>query len=125
MTAKSEIRNKFLTVNKLPYKNVYHISHSLSRFHRNTPAQKNDIPVFIRLELQAKDVGDFQIPGGTYKVYEKDTETLTYIGAASFGIAEGEDVIYEDPLADAKKKYAQKLEKISEHQMLTGCLAPS
>jgi len=93
LSAKSEIRNKFVTKNKLPYKNVYHISHSLSRFHRNTPTQKNDIPVFIRLELQAKNVGDFQIPSGTYKVYEKDGGNLTYIGVGSSKIAEGKDMI--------------------------------
>ena len=38
-------------------------------------------------------MGDFQIPGGTYKVYEKNMRDLTYIGAGSYGIAEGEDVI--------------------------------
>ena len=93
LSAKSEIRNKFVSENKLPYNNVYHISHSLSRFHRNTPTQKNDIPVFIRLELQAKNVGDFQIPSGTYKVYEKDRGNLTYIGVGSSNIAEGKDMI--------------------------------
>ena len=93
LSAKSEIRNKFVTKNKLPYKNVYHISHSLSRFHRNTPTQKNDIPVFIRLELQAKNIGDFQIPSGTYKVYEKDRRNLTYIGVGSSKIAKGKDMI--------------------------------
>ena len=93
LAPKSQIQHKFVIKDELPYKNIYHISHSLSRFHRNTPAHKNDIPVLVRLELLAKDVGNFQIPGGTYKVYEKDTETLTYIGAASFGIAEGEDII--------------------------------
>jgi len=93
LSAKSEIRNKFVTENKLPYKNVYHISHYLSRFHRNIPTQKNDIPVFIRLELQAKNIGDFQIPSGTYRVYEKDGENLTYIGVGSSNIAEGKDMI--------------------------------
>ena len=93
LSAKSEIRNKFVTKNMLPYKTVYHISHSLSRFHRNTPVQKNDIPVFIRLELQAKNVGDFQLPSGTYKVYEKDRGNLTYIGVGSSKIAEGKDMI--------------------------------
>ena len=93
LSAKSQIRNKFLTKNKLPYNNIYHIYHSLSRFHRNTPAYRNDIPVFVRLELSAEDVGDFQIPGGTYKVYEKNRDDLTYIGASSYGIAKGKDVI--------------------------------
>ena len=93
LTAKSEIRNKFLTESKLPYKNVYHISHSLSRFHRNTPTQKNDIPVFIRLELQAKNVGNFQIPRGQYNVYEKEEEDLTFIGSTHYGIVKEKDVI--------------------------------
>ena len=64
LTAKSQIRHKFVTKNKLPYNTVYHISHSLSRYRRNTPAQTTDIPVFVRYELLAKNIGDFQIPGG-------------------------------------------------------------
>ena len=93
LASKSQIRSKFVTENKLPYKNSYHISHSISRFHRNTPAHRNDLPVFVRLELLAEDVGNFQIPGGTYKVYEKNGENLTYIGTGSSGIAEGKDII--------------------------------
>ena len=93
LAAKSQVRNKFVVENNISYKNIYHISHSLSRFHRNTAPQRNDIPVFVRLELSAGDVGDFQLPGGTYAVYEKNKKNLTYIGASSFGIAEDKDVI--------------------------------
>ena len=93
LSANSQIRNKFVTNNKLPFKKIYHISHSLSRFHRNKPAYRNNIPVFVRLELSAENVGDFQIPGGTYKVYDKSGENLTYIGSSSSGIVEGKDVI--------------------------------
>ena len=89
----SQIRHKFVTENKLAYKTVYHISHSLSRFRRNTPAQTNEIPVFVRLKMIAKDIGNFQIPGGTFKVYEKENSSLTYIGTGSSGIAEGDDFI--------------------------------
>ena len=38
-------------------------------------------------------MGVFQIPGGTYKVYEQNKGDLTYIGASLYGIAEGKDVI--------------------------------
>ena len=93
LAQKSQIRHKFVTENKLSYKTVYHISHALSRFRRNTPAQKNDIPVFVRLKLIAKDVGNFQIPVGTFKVYEKENGSLTYIGSGSSGIVEDDDII--------------------------------
>ena len=93
LAQKSQIRHKFVTENKLPYKTVYHISHSLSRFRRNTPAQTNEIPVLVRLQLIAKDVGSFQIPAGTFKVYEKENGSLTYIGSGSSGIVEDDDII--------------------------------
>ena len=93
LPAKSQIRNKFLNKEKLSYNNVYHMSHSLSSYRRNIPAQTTKIPVYIRMELYASDLGNFQIPGGQYKVYEKDENELTYIGAASHGIAAGMDVI--------------------------------
>jgi len=93
LSAKSQIRNKFLNENQLPYNNIYHISHSLSRFRQNTPAYKNNIPVYVRIEFFAKDLGDFQIPGGKYKVYEKNGNDITYIGTSTSGIAEGNDVI--------------------------------
>ena len=93
LAQKSQIRHKFVTVNKLSYKTIYHISHSLSRFRRNTPAQTNEIPVLVRLQLIAKDVGSFQIPAGTFKVYEKENGSLTYIGSGSSGIVADNDII--------------------------------
>jgi len=93
LTAKSQIRHKFVTKNKLPYNTIYHISHSLRRYRRNTPAQTTDIPVFVRYELLAKNIGDFQIPGGIFNVYEKENGNLTYVGAGASGIAEGDDKI--------------------------------
>jgi len=93
LTEKSQIRHKFVTENKLPYNSIYHISHSLSRYRRNTPAQSTDIPVFVRYELMAENIGNFQIPGGTFNVYEKENDKLTYIGAGISGIVEGDDKI--------------------------------
>ena len=93
LAKKSQIRHKFVMENKLPYKTIYHISHSLSRFRRNTPAQTNEIPIYVRLKLKAKDIGDFQIPAGIFKVYEKENGSLTYIGAGSTDIVEGDDII--------------------------------
>ena len=93
LAAKSEIRNKFLTKNKLPYKTVYHISHSLSKYHRNIPTQTTKIPVYIRIELYAYDLGNFQIPRGKYMIYEKNESELIYIGSDYHQIASGIDVI--------------------------------
>jgi hypothetical protein len=45
------------------------------------------------MELYASELGNFQIPKGQYRVYEKDENELTYVGAASHGIAAGTDVI--------------------------------
>ena len=89
----SQIRHKFLTENKLPYNTTYHISHSLNRYRRNTPAQSTDIPVFVRYEIVAKNIGDFQIPGGNFNVYERENGILTYIGVGSSGIVENDDKI--------------------------------
>jgi hypothetical protein len=93
LTAKSQIRHKFVTETKLPFNTIYHISHSLSRYRRNTPAQSTDIPVYVRYELLAKNIGDFQVPGGTYNVYEKVNDNLTYIGVGTSGIVQGDDKI--------------------------------
>ena len=89
----SQIRHKFLTENKLPYNTTYHISHSLNRYRRNTSAQSTDIPVFVRYEIVAKNIGDFQIPGGNFNVYERENDILTYIGVGSSGIVENDDKI--------------------------------
>ena len=89
----SQIRHKFLTENKLPYNTTYHISHSLNRYRRNTPAQSTDIPIFVRYEIVAKNIGDFQIPGGNFNVYERENGILTYIGVGSSGIVENDDKI--------------------------------
>ena len=89
----SQIRHKFLTENKLPYNTTYHIAHSLNRYRRNTPAQSTDIPVFVRYEIVAKNIGDFQIPGGNFNVYERENGILTYIGVGSSGIVENDDKI--------------------------------
>ena len=89
----SQIRHNFLTEDKLSYNTTYHISHYLNRYRRNTPAQSTNIPVFVRYEIVAKNIGDFQIPGGNFNVYERENGILTYIGVGSSGIVENEDEI--------------------------------
>jgi len=89
----SQIRHKFLTNNKLPYNTTYHISHSLNRYRSNTPAQSMNIPVFVRYEIAAKNIGDFQIPGGNFNVYERENGILTYIGSGLSGIVDNDDKI--------------------------------
>jgi hypothetical protein len=41
----------------------------------------------------AKNIGDFQVPRGTYNVYEKENDNLTYIGVGTSGIVQGDDKI--------------------------------
>ena len=93
LKAKSQIRHKFVTNNKLQYNTIYHIFHSLPKYPRNTPAQSTDIPVFVRYELKAKEIGDFQIPGGIFNVYDKENGNLTFIGSGVSSIIENEDKI--------------------------------
>ena len=90
----SQIRHKFLSEDKVPYNSTYHISHSLNRYRKNAPAQSADIPVFVRYEIVAKNIGDFQIPGGNFNLYERKNDILTYIGVGSSGIVENDDKIY-------------------------------
>ena len=90
---KSQVWHQFISTNQIPYESIYHISHSLQRYRRNTEAQSEHIPVYVRLELKAEDIGHFQLPGGSYKVYEKNKETLTYIGVGTSAISEGADKV--------------------------------
>ena len=93
LSPKSQIRHQFISKSKIPYVNIYHISHSLQRYRRNTEAQSQSIPLYVRLELKAEDIGQFQLPGGSFKVYEQNEGTLTYIGVGTSSIVEGVDKI--------------------------------
>ena len=93
LSPKSQVRHQFVSKSEIPYESIYHISHSLQRYRRNTDAQSQNIPVNVRLELRAEDIGRFQLPGGSYKVYEQNDGSLTYIGSGSSSIAEGTDKI--------------------------------
>ena len=93
LSPKSQIRHQFVSKSEILYESIYHISHSLQRHRRNTDAQSQNIPVYIRLELRAEDIGHFQLPGGSYKVYEQNDGSLTYIGSSSSSIVEGADKI--------------------------------
>ena len=93
LAPQSKVWHQFVSTNQIPYENIYHISHSLQRNRRNTEAKTQNIPVFVRLELKAEDIGRFQLPGGSYKVYEQNDGTLTYIGAGTSSISEGADKI--------------------------------
>ena len=93
LSPKSQVRHQFVSKSEIPYESIYHISHSLQRYRRNTDAQSQNIPVYVRLELIAEDIGSFQLPSGSYKVYEQNDARLTYIGSGSSSIAEGTDKI--------------------------------
>ena len=89
----SKTKIKFFNKDNLNYKNVYHISHSLSRHHWKDYEQNTNIPVFIRIEIIASDIGNFQIPSGQYMVYNKNNTELTYIGTAFHSIVSNQDII--------------------------------
>ena len=93
LSSKSQVRHQFVSTSSIPYESVYHISHSLHRYRKNTEAKNQDIPINVRLELIADNIGRFQLPGGSYKVYEQNNGTLTYIGVGMSTIAEGDDKI--------------------------------
>ena len=93
LTPNSQIRHKFVSKSKIPYKSIYHISHSLQRYRRNIETESQDIPIHVRLEIKAEDIGNFQLPSGSYKVYEDNEGTLTYIGFGTSAIVEGVDKI--------------------------------
>ena len=65
----------------------------LLAFIQNQEAQSQNIPVYVRLELKAEDISRFQLPSGSYMVYEQNDGTLTYIGVGISAIAEGTDNI--------------------------------
>ena len=75
------------------YNKVYHITHSLNHYRYNKYSNTEKIPVHVRLELIAQNIGDFQLPSGSYKVYNKQDDNLTYIGTDIYGISQKEDKI--------------------------------
>lgn len=89
----SEVRYKFLDNSSINYNKVYHITHSLNHYRYNKYSNTEKIPVHVRLELIAQNIGDFQLPSGSYKVYNKQDNNLTYIGTDIYGISQKEDKI--------------------------------
>ena len=57
---------------------------------------KENIPVFIQLQLSSNDIGDFQTPQGNYNVFENNHDELTYLGTGYSRIKKGEDLIKLD-----------------------------
>ena len=93
LSPKSQVRHQFVSKSSIPYESIYHISHSLQRSRRNTASKNENIPVYVSIELRAGDIGSFQLPGGSYKVYEQNNVTLTYVGVGISAITEGTDRI--------------------------------
>ena len=89
----SELRYKFLENNSIDFNKIYHITHSLNHYKYSKNNYTEKVPVFVRLELLAENIGDFQIPSGSYKVYNKQNENLTYIGTDIYGISQKKDKI--------------------------------
>lgn len=88
LSSNSEVRYNFLNNKRVSVDKIYHISHSLSRVRRSYPPQTTGIPVHIRYEIKAEDVGDFQLPAGSYKVYNRNENILTFMGSGTAAIVE-------------------------------------
>ena len=93
LESKSQFRHAFVSTNQISYKSIYHIDHSIQYYRGNTESNNQNIPVYVRLELNTVDIAPFQLPGGIYKVYEKKDGNFTYIGTGSAGIVSENDII--------------------------------
>jgi len=80
LSPQSQSRYKFVENYEIPYKNIYHISHSLQRLHRKMEKNNENIPVNVRVEIMSKNIGNFQLPAGAYQVYNKHGDALTFVG---------------------------------------------
>jgi len=89
---KSQRQYEFLLKKDIPYKKTYHISHSIRRYRKNL--SKNEIiPINTNIEIKAKNIGPFQLPAGSFKIYENINESLTYIGGQQSTIKQNDDII--------------------------------
>ena len=95
LPAKAQMNYDFFTKKEIPYKKTYHISHSLQRY-RKKSSNKENIPINIRIELKAKDLGNFQIPQGSFKTYEASNTSFTFIGSGTSSIYDNNDIIKLD-----------------------------
>lgn len=93
LTANSKPRFSFLSNPNVPFERIYHTSHSISRPRRSAKSLVENLPVNVRLQLKAGDVGDFQLPAGNYKVYESNNDLLTYVGSGYSSIKSEEEKI--------------------------------
>jgi len=92
LSPESQRQYEFLLKKDIPYKKTYHISHSIRRY-RKKLAKNEKIPINTKIELKAKDIANFQLPAGSFKIYENINETLTYIGGEKSTIKQNNDII--------------------------------
>ena len=95
LDSESALRYKFINSKNIPYKRQYYISHNVYDY-KYKKTSKENIPVFIQLQLSSKDIADFQIPQGNYNIYETNNNELTYIGTGYSSIKKGDDLIKLD-----------------------------
>ena len=60
---------------------------------RRNIQQNENIPVNVRIKIQAHDIANFQLPGGSFNVYEGTNDSITFIGSGKSNISEKSDVI--------------------------------
>ena len=89
---KSQKQYEFLLKKEIPYKKTYHISHSIRRYRKNL-SKNETIPINTSIELKAEDIGPFQLPAGSFKIYENINEVLTYIGGEQSTIKQNDDIV--------------------------------
>tara|TARA_Y100001960_G_scaffold324470_1_gene404912 strand:+ start:734 stop:2047 length:1314 start_codon:yes stop_codon:yes gene_type:complete len=89
---KSQKQYEFLLKKEIPYKKTYHISHSIRRYRKNL-SKNETIPINTSIELKAEDIGPFQLPAGSFKIYEKINDALTYIGGEQSTIKQNDDIV--------------------------------
>jgi len=95
LDSESTLRYKFINSKNIPYKRQYYILHNVYDYKYKRQSKEN-IPVFIQLQLSSNDISIFQTPQGNYNVFENNYDELTYLGTGYSKIKKGEDLIKLD-----------------------------
>ena len=89
----AELRYKFISKDKIPYKTVYYITHSINQYRNNVTNSADKLPVYVRYDFIAENIYNKQVPKGIYNIYEKINDDTIYIGSSNYGIVSKDDLI--------------------------------